>query len=303
MSEVCFFLSTEEGKTYLIFCTEFEKLAVALCEITEGELKDVTKIEQLKENMFYRPLWYIHEADRLKDEYHLRRAILWLLDDIMSNMKIAGDMLVVLLSFLFLSLIPVDPAALAHYRREMNAVSRIPFALPVSRTYKVIRGSVRCCGTIEQRNQNDMLSKPFPLLMISVCVDPVAANTISSQKMEQCSSGNEGPSWLISDVPKLLLQLVVAYQKYPSRKSYTAFVMSCHGVSLRIAMARVSNAYMMNIWNADLSDETRRFHLFLSDNFVLRRQDGRREALRLIMGILRYLSFGDQSECQQGRGY
>lgn len=116
----------------------------------------------------------------------------------------------------------------------------------------------------------------------------------ASSQTQQCKNGSDPARRPVTDVSKLLLLLVLAYQRYPIRKSYTSFVIDIHGTVLRVAMARVSNAYMANLWNADLSDETERFHLYRSEAFDLREQHGRREALRLIIGMLRYLSTSDQ---------
>jgi hypothetical protein len=89
------------------------------------------------------------------------------------------------------------------------------------------------------------------------------------------------------EVPQILVQGILAYDKNPSLDSHTGFVVSLDKTALHVSMAAMSRAYMENLGKGNPSSERLQFRR--SQPYDLLEPDGRREALRLLVGLFRYL--------------
>jgi hypothetical protein len=90
------------------------------------------------------------------------------------------------------------------------------------------------------------------------------------------------------EVPQILVQGILQYQDNPSLENFKGFRATIAKTTLRISMATMSQSYLKQLCQGKQPAET--FDFWHSKSYDLREARDRREALRLIMGITRYLA-------------
>lgn len=90
------------------------------------------------------------------------------------------------------------------------------------------------------------------------------------------------------EVPQLLIQAVTAYNDNPARDTYTGFVITMDGSILHLSKAIMSGGYMKDICEGRLPSENLKY--YRPGPCDLLDQDGRREILRNVIGLYRYLN-------------
>lgn len=89
-------------------------------------------------------------------------------------------------------------------------------------------------------------------------------------------------------VSHILLQGALAYDNSKIDRSHTAFVLRMERTVFQLSMAKVSLVYLEElIHSKPMSEDLEVFH---SERYDLRKTDDRREALRLVIGLYRYIS-------------
>ena len=99
--------------------------------------------------------------------------------------------------------------------------------------------------------------------------------------------GRNSKSIATHEVPQILIQGILAYNQNPTSESYTGFVVSIDKTVLHISMAAMSHAYMENLCQGNSSSECLQF--CRSEPYDIAESDRRRELLRLIVGLFRFL--------------
>lgn len=89
-------------------------------------------------------------------------------------------------------------------------------------------------------------------------------------------------------VPQALLQAILAYNQNPHLDHYSGFVVSADQAVLQVSRVVASRTYMKNLCEGKPS-RGGDLVLYHSNPMDLLEQDGRRQFLRLIMGLLRFL--------------
>jgi hypothetical protein len=89
------------------------------------------------------------------------------------------------------------------------------------------------------------------------------------------------------EVSQILLQGILAYDQNPAVDSHTAFVLRMDRTILQLSMATTPRIYMEELCQGKPLSEN--LELFHSELYDLRECDRRKEALRLIIGLLRLL--------------
>lgn len=84
------------------------------------------------------------------------------------------------------------------------------------------------------------------------------------------------------------MQAVSAYNDNPTLDDYTGFVITMDGSILHLSKAVMSNTYVKDICNGRPSSENLKY--YRSEPYDLLDQGGRREFLRAIIGLYRYLN-------------
>jgi hypothetical protein len=89
------------------------------------------------------------------------------------------------------------------------------------------------------------------------------------------------------EVPQVLVQAFLAFQKNPALDIRRTFALRMEGTKLQLSAASISRAYIDTLSQGKhLSDG---FTLLSSKAYDLREPEERREAVRLLIGLLRYL--------------
>ncbi|KAN0066783.1 hypothetical protein V8E54_015072 [Elaphomyces granulatus] len=89
------------------------------------------------------------------------------------------------------------------------------------------------------------------------------------------------------EVPQVLIQAFLAFQKNPALDIHRAFALRMEGTKLQLSAASISRTYIDTLSQGKhLSDG---FTLLSSKAYDLREPEERREAVRLLIGLLRYL--------------
>ena len=91
-----------------------------------------------------------------------------------------------------------------------------------------------------------------------------------------------------NEVPQILVQRILQYQDNPTLESYTGFTAIIRKTTLLISMATMSQPYLEQLCKG--KEPSERFNFWHSKPFDLLEPSGRREALRLIVGAIRYLA-------------
>jgi hypothetical protein len=92
---------------------------------------------------------------------------------------------------------------------------------------------------------------------------------------------------VIREVPHALVQGILAYNQDPNPESYTGFVVTINGTVLRISRAFMSHNYMESLCKGGHLSESLQFNR--SKSYDLLERDQRREVLRLLVGLFRFL--------------
>lgn len=94
------------------------------------------------------------------------------------------------------------------------------------------------------------------------------------------------------EVPRAMLLAVIAFANNSGLDYYEGFVILLNGTSLHISRAMVSREYLQNLFEHKIIENDMPFHI--SESFGLLDACGRRESVRFIMGIFRYLLDSEQ---------
>ncbi|KAJ9312683.1 hypothetical protein DTO271D3_7074 [Paecilomyces variotii] len=128
-----------------------------------------------------------------------------------------------------------------------------------------VRGALSCDGTL-----------------ISEAASPQLVGIFSVKK-------ENDTSYLARLVSQVLLQGVLAYEDNMAvMDNHTAFVLRMERTVLKLTMARVSPTYMEELTHGKPLSGT--FEVFHSEPYDLCKREGRGEALRLIIGLYRYIN-------------
>ncbi|KAN0073244.1 hypothetical protein V8E54_008464 [Elaphomyces granulatus] len=147
--------------------------------------------------------------------------------------------------------------------------SRIPFKL---RSYGV-QGALKCEGLLFRTTTIN--KAPLPVGTFSVVTD-------------------HRNSSITREVSQILLQGALGYDQNPTSDSHTAFVLRMGGTIFHLSMAVLPRIYMEELAQGKpLSENLKVFHSELYDLYEL---DRRKEALRLIIGLLRLLSSAKRTD-------
>jgi hypothetical protein len=92
------------------------------------------------------------------------------------------------------------------------------------------------------------------------------------------------------EIPQILVQAVLAYEKNPSLDNHTAFAVRVNGTVLQLSMAVIHHTYMEELYQGKPLNEG--LTLFRSESYDLREPDRRREVVRIFIGLIRRLYAG-----------
>ena len=95
------------------------------------------------------------------------------------------------------------------------------------------------------------------------------------------------------EVTQYLLQAVLAYSYNPNLEQYVSFALTLRHTKVRISKAIISRNYLMNFFQSWQIVEP--IQLYRSEPLDILDREGRKEFLRFIMGVLRYLVDMEQS--------
>lgn len=90
---------------------------------------------------------------------------------------------------------------------------------------------------------------------------------------------------LTHEIPHILIQAVLAFQQNPDLAKYRGYMIRQEGVYLTISSATVTRAYMQRVQEGQAPVQG--FTLIRTPAFDLRHPEGRREALRSLVGLFR----------------
>lgn len=96
----------------------------------------------------------------------------------------------------------------------------------------------------------------------------------------------------VYEVPQIIVQGILAYNRDPTLQSHTAYVLRIDGSVLQVSTAVISRTYMNELCRGRPFSEGLRLCCSVPYDFLER--DGRREALRLPNGLLRLLEEGKE---------
>ncbi|KAJ9264257.1 hypothetical protein DTO195F2_2417 [Paecilomyces variotii] len=148
----------------------------------------------------------------------------------------------------------------AHRPRHISTKSKLRFEILSSS----VRGALSCDGTLLSEAASSQLVGIF------------------SVKKENDTS------YLARLVSQVLLQGVLAYEHNMAKTDHTAFVLRMERTVLKLTMARISPTYMEELTHGKPLSGT--LEVFHSEPYDLCKRERRREALRLIIGLYRYIS-------------
>jgi len=153
-------------------------------------------------------------------------------------------------------------------RFNTSSDSRIPFRIQSCN----VKGILKCAGALCLTS--DLVKRgyraTFPLTIFTVL------------KYHDKDTGI-----IRHEVPQVLIQALLAFQKNPALDVCKAFVLRMEGTKLQLSAASISRAYIDTLSQGKhLRDG---FTVRSSKAYDLREPEERREALRLLIGLLRYL--------------
>jgi hypothetical protein len=93
--------------------------------------------------------------------------------------------------------------------------------------------------------------------------------------------------------PQILAQALITYDHNPDFKQYTGFVISMHQTVMHVSRASMSRDYMKSLWEDQSVNEN--MQLYRSRAFELLDEEDRREFMRFIIGLYRYLAQCEES--------
>lgn len=100
-------------------------------------------------------------------------------------------------------------------------------------------------------------------------------------------NNREKTSVAVHEVPQIVVQAILAYNRDPTRESYPAFVLRVDRTILQVSMSALSRTYVEELCRGKpLSGSLR---LCRSVRYDMLERDERREALRLLVGLVRFL--------------
>jgi hypothetical protein len=98
---------------------------------------------------------------------------------------------------------------------------------------------------------------------------------------------NDHTSIASHEVPQILVQTILAYEQNPTLDTHKVFVLRVDRTVLQLSMAVISRTNMEDLYQGKPLRESLR--LCCSERYDLREYDQRREVLRVLIGLLRYL--------------
>lgn len=101
-------------------------------------------------------------------------------------------------------------------------------------------------------------------------------------------SSSYRPEFARSEVPQLLIQAVFAYLQNPGLEKYTGFVVSLDRTVVHVAKGVMTEKYLKSLCSGQALNGDLEF--YRSEAFDLLERDGRREFLRVLVGMLKYLA-------------
>lgn len=95
----------------------------------------------------------------------------------------------------------------------------------------------------------------------------------------------ENQDIICHEVPQILIQAILMFQKHPTLETYQPFALRLNGTKLQLSSALISQGYIQNLSrNIPLIEELTIRHSVAYD---LGEPQDRREILRLLVGLLR----------------
>lgn len=88
-------------------------------------------------------------------------------------------------------------------------------------------------------------------------------------------------------MPYLLIQIVLKYERKPTLKSYTAFVVIMKETTVQVVKAICSDSYIRDLINRRVPKDP--LQLRFSMPYDLLEQEDRKEFLRIHFGLIRFL--------------
>lgn len=112
-------------------------------------------------------------------------------------------------------------------------------------------------------------------------------NILNADAIPQVVKHRSETGIAVHEVPQILVQGILAYDRDPTLESHTAFVLRIDGSILQVSMAVISHTYMNELCHGRPFSEG--FRLCRSVPYDFLERDGRREALRLFTRLFRLL--------------
>lgn len=98
---------------------------------------------------------------------------------------------------------------------------------------------------------------------------------------------NDHTSIASHEVPQILVQAILAHEQNPTLDTHEVFVLRMDRIALQLSMAVISRTYMEDLYQGKPLHESLR--VCCSERYDLRECDQRREVLRVLIGLFRYL--------------
>ena len=96
------------------------------------------------------------------------------------------------------------------------------------------------------------------------------------------------------EIPQCLLQAILAYSRKPDLQQYTTFALCLHQTRIRVVKATISQTYLRNFFeNAEITET---MQLYRSKSFDILEREDRKDFLRLMMSVLRYIVEKEDSD-------
>lgn len=110
---------------------------------------------------------------------------------------------------------------------------------------------------------------PLPVVAVSVVRPSESREEVEAQEASQ-----------------LVLQAALAYEADPNLSAYKAFAIHVDGTRLQVVSADISRVYLERLYQVSCPDG---FDVLHSASYDLLEVEGRREALRIVLGLLKSL--------------
>lgn len=164
-------------------------------------------------------------------------------------------------------------------------------ALVANYTFKYRYGKFRCDGAILWESRSPVQNPPLiPLMTISVghLRNKREAHDLDGTQTDwwmQVANDEEHTSIANHEVPQMLAQAVMMFDKYPNLKSYKTFVLRLRRTAWKLSTATITRFYMAALQKQAAVPSS--LYVYSSKEFDMVEPNERKEMITLIVGLLR----------------